>query len=81
MNDKPLTRPNKSGSYLRAAREALGLSIEDVAEAVGRKPRTVASWERLGIPRRMMFSTFCALADTCHVNMERLADLALQPAE
>lgn len=71
-------KPNASGAYLAQAREALGLSVAEVAEAVGFTPDTIRRWEREGLGPRASAESAVALCHFLRLDIDELYRRAKQ---
>lgn len=71
-----ITTPNGSGPLLEQARKSRGISLEDMAEALGIDPAALEAIERDGIGGGMGIDEFAALAHAYRLTMAQIAQAA-----
>ena len=67
---------NKSGEYLKASREALGISKEEAARCIGRSVRTLERFERHGVQSTTRVTLVFKFCEAYGISSDRLLEIA-----
>ena len=75
-----LEQHNRSADILKSRREALGLTVDDVADRMECARKTVLKYERDGIQSTTRFNRLMALVMVYEVSPDELIEAAFQEA-